>query len=252
MRKKFKKKECDCISLYNNYGIYGIRNKINNKIYVGKTEMNFGDRKDCHFASLRGGYHINPHLQKSFNKYGEDNFEFIVLYECKNNEDSDIVNGLEKKYIKLYKDKELAYNIGDGGDGGHNLGKHLSEETKRKIGDKNRINMTGRKATIETKKKMSESQKARFSKMSDEERREYGKQISQYSSGYKWSEESKENFSKIQQSKPNGAKYDIETVRKIRRLHEDKNLTYTEISKLLNMNRQTVYLIATYRRWKYA
>lgn len=159
MRKKFKKKECDCISLYNNYGIYGIRNKINNKIYVGKTEMNFGDRKDCHFASLRGGYHINPHLQKSFNKYGEDNFEFIVLYECKNNEDSDIVNGLEKKYIKLYKDKELAYNIGDGGDGGHNLGKHLSEETKRKIGDKNRINMTGRKATIETKKKMSESQK---------------------------------------------------------------------------------------------
>ena len=159
MRKKLKKKECDYISLYNNYGIYGIRNKINNKVYVGKTEMNFGDRKDCHFASLRGGYHINPHLQKSFNKYGEDNFEFIVLYECKNNEDSDIVNELEKKYIKLYKDKELAYNIGDGGDGGHNLGKHLSEETKRKIGDKNRINMTGRKATIETKKKMSKAQK---------------------------------------------------------------------------------------------
>lgn len=153
--------------------------------------MNFGDRKDCHFASLRGGYHINPHLQKSFNKYGEDNFEFIVLYQCNNNEDSNMVNELEKKYIKLYKDKKLAYNIGDGGDGGHNLGKHLSEE-------------------------------------------------------------SKENFSKIQQSKPNGAKYDIETVRKIRRLHEDKNLTYTEISKLLNMNRQTVYLIATYRRWKYA
>lgn len=121
--------------------------------------MNFGDRKDCHFASLRGGYHINPHLQKSFNKYGEDNFEFIVLYQCNNNEDSNMVNELEKKYIKLYKDKKLAYNIGDGGDGGHNLGKHLSEETKRKIGDKNRINMTGRKATIETKKKMSESQK---------------------------------------------------------------------------------------------
>lgn len=112
--------------------------------------------------------------------------------------------------------------------------------------------MIGRKATIETKKKMSESQKNRFNRMSDEELKEYGRQISQYASGYKWSEESKENFSKIQQSKPNGAKYDIETVRKIRRLHEDKNLTYTEISKLLNMNRQTVYLIATYRRWKYA
>ena len=40
--------------------------------------MNFGDRKDCHFASLRGGYHINPHLQKSFNKYGEDNFVYCI------------------------------------------------------------------------------------------------------------------------------------------------------------------------------
>ena len=59
--------------------------------------MNFGDRKDCHFASLRGGYQINPHLQKSFNKYGEDNFEFIVLYQCNNNEDSNMVNELEKK-----------------------------------------------------------------------------------------------------------------------------------------------------------
>lgn len=59
--------------------------------------MNFGDRRDCHFASLRGGYHINPHLQRSFDKYGEDNFEFIVLHNCQNNEDSDQVNELEKK-----------------------------------------------------------------------------------------------------------------------------------------------------------
>lgn len=59
--------------------------------------MNFGDRRDCHFASLRGGYHINPHLQKSFDKYGEDNFEFIILHNCLNNEDSDQVNELEKK-----------------------------------------------------------------------------------------------------------------------------------------------------------
>ena len=44
----------------------------------------------------------------------------------------------------------------------NNLGKHLSEETKRKIGDRKRINMTGRKATIETKKKMSEVSKKTF------------------------------------------------------------------------------------------
>lgn len=213
--------------------------------------MNFGDRKDCHFASLRGGYHINPYLQRSFNKYGEDNFEFIVLYECKDNEDTNMVNELEQKYIKLYKDKGLAYNIGDGGDGGHNLGKHLSEETKRKIGDKNRVHMTGHKATNKTKKKMSESQKKRLEKLSDEERKEYGRRISEYASGYQWSEEAKKNFSKIQQTKPNGAKYDVETVKEIRRLHEKENLTYTEISNLLDIPRPAVYLIATYRRWKH-
>ncbi len=213
--------------------------------------MNFGDRRDCHFASLRGGYHINPHLQKSFNKYGEDCFEFIILNKCYNNESSDAVNELEKEYIKLYKEKGLAYNIGDGGDGGYNLGKHLSEETKKKIGTKNSINMTGRKATNETKIKMSKSQKNRFAKFSKEEREQYGKSISEYASGYTWSQKSKDNFSKLQQKKPNGAKYDIFTVKEIRKLHEEKNLSYTEISNLLDVPRPTVYLIATYRRWKH-
>ena len=144
--------------------------------------MNFGDRRDSHFSSLRGGYHINPHLQKAFDKYGESNFKFIILYECKNNEDTNAVNELEKKYIKLYKDMKLAYNIGDGGDGGWNLGQHLSEETKRKIGDKNRINMTDRKATDETKKKMSISQKKRYENFSEDDWKEYSKRISEYAS----------------------------------------------------------------------
>lgn len=213
--------------------------------------MNFGDRRDSHFSSLRGGYHINPHLQKAFDKYGESNFEFIILYECKNNEDTNVVNELEKKYIKLYKDMKLAYNIGDGGDGGWNLGQHLSEETKRKIGDKNRINMTDRKATDETKKKMSISQKKRYENFSEDDWKEYSKRISEYASGYQWSDESKKNFSLIQQTKPNGAKYNIQTVKEIRRLHEENNLTYTEISKQLGIPRNTVYLIATYRRWKH-
>lgn len=238
------------ISLYNTYGIYGIINKINNKIYVGKTEMNFGDRRDCHFASLHGGYHINPHLQRAFDKYGEENFSFVVLYEC-NNENTDEVNSLEMKYIKEYMDKGLAYNIGIGGDGGANLGKYLSEETKRKIGNKNRINMTGKKLTDDTKNKMSASQKKRFEKMTEEEKEEYSRRISEYASGYKWSEESKGRFSKIQQTNPNGAKYTIEDVKEIRRLHEKENLGYTEISNLLNIPRHTVYLIATYRRWKH-
>ena len=54
-----------------------------------------------------------------------------------------------------------------------------------------------------------------------------------------------------ERTKSNAAKYDIEIVREIRRLHEEENKGYTEISNILNINRHTVYLIATYRRWKY-
>lgn len=236
------------ISIYKEYGIYGIRNKINNKIYIGKTMMNFGDRWDCHKSQLRGNYHDNPHLQNSWNKYGEDNFEFIVIHNCKNNENVDKVNLLEIEYIKHYRDLGLSYNILDGGDGGFLLGSHLSEETKRKIGEKNRINMTGKKASEETKKKMSESHRKYYDSWTDEDRRKWGKKMSLKNKGYKWSDEAKE---KMKDNK-NGAKYTINEVREIRRLHEIENKTFLEISKITGIPKHTVYLIATYRRWKNA
>lgn len=236
------------ISIYKEYGIYGIKNKVNNKIYVGKTMMNFGDRWDCHKSQLRGGYHDNPYLQNSWNKYGEDNFEFIIIHNCKNNEDVDQVNLLEIEYIKHYRDLGLSYNIHDGGDGGLLLGKHLSEETKRKIGEKNRINMTGRKASEKTKQKMSESHRKFYDAWTDEDRQEWGKKMSEKNKGYKWNDQSRE---KMKDNK-NGAKYTIEEVREIRRLYENENKTFLEISKITGIPKHTVYLIATYRRWKNA
>ena len=238
------------MSLYCTYGIYGIRNKLNGMIYVGKTQANFGDRRDCHIATLRGGYHINQHLQNAWNKYGEENFEFVVLRDCTGVCDTDEINRLEQLYIKQYMDVGLSYNIGIGGDGGTNFGKHLSEETKRKIGDANRINMTGRKASDQTKQKMSDAQKKRYAEMSAERRAEIAAKSAECARGYQWSEESKRKMSEIQQTKPNGAKYDIETVHEIRRIHEKEGMSYTEISNMLGIPRHSVYLIATYRRWK--
>ena len=240
--------EVKTISIYKKYGIYGIRNKINNKIYIGKTMVNFGDRWDCHKAQLRGNYHDNPHLQNSWNKYGEDNFEFIIIFDCKNNEKVEQVNLLEIEYIKHYRNLELSYNIHDGGDRGWLLGKHLSEETKRKIGEKNRINMMGRKASDKTKQKMSKSQKRRFASWTEEDRKLWGNKMSNINKGHKRSEQLRE---KMKDNK-NGAKYTIEEVREIRRLHEVENKTFLEISKITGIPKHTVYLIATYRRWKNA
>ena len=210
--------------------------------------MNFGDRWDCHKAQLRGGYHDNPHLQHSWNKYGEDNFDFIIVHNCGNNENVDQVNLLEIKYIKHYRDLKLSYNILDGGEGGFLLGSHLSEEAKQSISRKNRINMTGKKLSEQTKKKMSQSQRKRFEAWTDEDRQEWGKKMSEKNRGYKWSDQDKE---KMKDNK-NGAKYTIEEVREIRRLYESENKTFLEISKITGIPKHTVYLIATYRRWKNA
>ena len=62
-------------------GIYMIRNRINNKVYIGQS-IDLVRREGDHFSDLRRGIHTNTHLQSSFNKYGEVNFEFIVLEYC--------------------------------------------------------------------------------------------------------------------------------------------------------------------------
>jgi group I intron endonuclease len=59
-------------------GIYGILNKLNNKIYVGSTN-NLARRKREHFNQLKNNNHENRYLQLSYNKYGKDNFTFVVL-----------------------------------------------------------------------------------------------------------------------------------------------------------------------------
>lgn len=237
-------------NLYRTIGIYGIKNKINNHIYIGKTEMNFGDRRDSHYSLLRSNKHWNPYLQNAWNKYGENNFDFVVIHILKENED---INELERNFIQYYRELNLSYNIADGGEGGGNLGKHLSEETKRKIGEKNRINMTGFVMPEETKKKISKEHKEAWQKLSDEEKMEKIKNFAGLNKGKKMDRNS-EQYKKLverERTKSNAAKYDIEVVKEIRRLHEEENKGYTEISKMLNINRHTVYLIATYRRWKY-
>lgn len=89
-------------------GIYSIINKINNKIYVGSSK-NIMNRKSQHYSELRGGYHENIFLQRAWNKYGEENFEFKILEIVNNLED---LLYIEQKYIDKYFDNcKNCYNI---------------------------------------------------------------------------------------------------------------------------------------------
>lgn len=91
-------------------GIYSIRNKLSNKMYIGQTR-DLSNRKKVHLHNLRINQHINTHLQNSFNLYGEENFEFKVIKECEESE----LDYYEDYYINKYDTKDNGYNLCDGG-----------------------------------------------------------------------------------------------------------------------------------------
>lgn len=142
--------------LKNKFGIYCIFNTLTGDAYVGQTGQTFQRRFLHHQWKLNDGSHDNKHLQNAWNLYGEECFSFIILRVVDNRDELD---ELEIKYINLYKQIDHCYNIIEGGNSYR--GFHLSEEQKRKIGEKNRANMLDRKASEETKRKMSATRKGK-------------------------------------------------------------------------------------------
>ncbi len=96
------------------YGIYWIKNTITNQVYIGQS-TNLKKREKSHFNALKGGYHENSKLQRSYDKYGEENFSFNIL-ESADYIDPDTLSQMEIKYIakfKAYSDK--GFNLTPGG-----------------------------------------------------------------------------------------------------------------------------------------
>lgn len=61
--------------------IYNIICLSTGKGYIGST-INTYKRKSGHFEKLRKKIHYNSYLQNAFNKYGEENFTFDVIFSC--------------------------------------------------------------------------------------------------------------------------------------------------------------------------
>ena len=95
--------------------IYQIINKQNGLRYIGKT-INLAERKKRHFQELRDNKHVNKRLQKAWNEYGPDAFEFT--YETFDIKDNEELNTLEILYIRKFNSYENGYNMTPGGDGG--------------------------------------------------------------------------------------------------------------------------------------
>lgn len=78
-------------------GIYCILNIQNNKKYIGSS-IRISTRWYEHKFDLKMGKHVNKHLQKSWDKYGENNFKFFIIEEFETTNRTDLYI-LEDKYI---------------------------------------------------------------------------------------------------------------------------------------------------------
>jgi group I intron endonuclease len=176
--------------------IYKIKNKINNKIYVGKS---LEDDPEYFGSGIS--------IKRAIEKYGKDSFEKEIIERC---EKLETLNEREKYWIREYKstDRKIGYNLAEGGNGGNtrkgysemellNYQKKLSESVLNS--EKYKLFVDDRRG----KKRPEHSKKLK-------ELYETGK-IKPWNLGVKTSEETKKKISK----KNKGKKFSEEIKKKI-------------------------------------
>lgn len=138
-------------------GVYEIVNIITNERYIGSASRvgksnslsGFYVRFDKHKLLLKNNKHYNIHLQRSYNKYGENNFNFNVLSICP----SEYCIKLEQWFLDNLKPEYNIRKIADSNKGIKFTAEHkekLSKSIKNSL--KNKVDNSYRKRIGETQK----------------------------------------------------------------------------------------------------
>jgi group I intron endonuclease len=177
------------------YSIYIIQNKINNRMYIGKTN-NFDKRIYRHLYELRNNKHHCIHLQRAWNKYGEENFTY---FEALNNLTEEQVKEYEEYLIDKYYG--FLYNVSKQSSGGDLISYHPNLD---QIKEKHSVNGTkwweskSEKEKEEFAEKFKGENNAMFGKTHSQEAR---LKISKVQKGRKMSEEQRLTVSKNQRKR---------------------------------------------------
>ena len=109
--------------------VYQIRNKTTGKVYIGST-VNIKHRWRHHHRMLRLGRHRSPYLQRAWNKYGPDDFEFTILEVV---DDESVLLQREQEWMDTTQccDPSLGYNLSP--TAGNTLGIFPNEATRKKL-----------------------------------------------------------------------------------------------------------------------
>lgn len=149
-------------------GVYKISNIKNGRYYIGYSK-HIERRFKEHKRKFKNNCHDNSHFQHSYNKYGETNFIYEIIHFC---DTIDQAKELELKYLQDKSIRDNLYNL--------NYDNHADGHFENNLNKE------------ELRKKISDSAKEKFKKMSPEERSTiYGR------TGKKHTEETKEKLRNI-------------------------------------------------------
>ena len=236
-------------------GIYSIKNTINGKLYIGKSR-NVNIRIEVHKKKLRKNKHVNKHLQHSWNKYGEENFDIDIIEKFSIEE----LNLNECYYIKNFGaiNENKGYNLTYGGDGGI-----FSPETIKKMSEAQKGEKSfwyGKKHNQATIEKI---RKAHLGKKMSKEARE---NLSKARKGIKISEKTKkiiskscrksmntkrkDKLSKVNSGEGNGrAKLTWEKVGLLRKFYKTKKFKIAQLCIMFKIGDSQLYNIVNNKCW---
>lgn len=124
-------------------GIYKIANIFNGECYIGSA-VDIDKRWRRHKNDLQKNKHHSILLQRAWNKYGEELFEFEILENC-------APSMLISREQYLFDTLKPKYNISRIAGSNYGCKWTLSEESKRRISE----SLIGRKLSIEHKRNLS-------------------------------------------------------------------------------------------------
>lgn len=110
-------------------GVYKITFLPDGRVYVGATSKTLKGRWVNHKSSLRKNSHHNPVLQKLWNEFGADSFEFAVLELC----ETRVLLEREQHWINTLKAYSTGLNLSP--TAGSQLGFTQRPESRRKISE---------------------------------------------------------------------------------------------------------------------
>lgn len=233
--------------------IYKITNSVNGKVYIGQT-VNAKARWSRHKSNAKYfSKNRNEHLTNAMIKYGVDNFTFEVIDQIDTLEQAD---RLEIDLIKQYDltNPEFGYNKSPGGQGK----RPMSEETRKKLSASlkgRKSPMKGKHLSNETKKKISNAnignQYRVGARVSDDTKR----MLSEINTGKSQSQETCEKRSQSMLGKNAGekngmygkrgarGKFTKEQADDIRKEYKETGMSMLKIANKYNVNKRAIFNI---------